>query len=146
MPPKKTDNKVQHLTPRDTEVIDTILQAFPPQSKPKIDWTAIAQKLGLKNEPTAKETFRVLCRKRNWFNAIDSQSEAGPKSSLNPQKDDATKDETHERASNIKKYNTRRRTKKEPQAELKPSTTKLTETAESQEETFSDDESDFGCA
>ncbi|KAF3068982.1 hypothetical protein GL218_08205 [Daldinia childiae] len=139
MPPKKTNNKAQTLTARDIEIIDTILQACPPHSKPKIDWTTVAPKLGLKNEPSAKETFRILCKKRNWFTAIDSESKPEPKSSLNPRKEAAAQDE---KASNIK-YNTRGRTKKEPRAELRPSTTKLTETTESEEDTISDDVSDF---
>ncbi|KAI1645075.1 uncharacterized protein F4817DRAFT_344866 [Daldinia loculata] len=140
MPPTRTNNKVQMLTPRDTEIIDTILQACPPHAKPKIDWTTVAHKLGLKNEPSAKETFRILCKKRNWFTATDSQSKSESKSSLSPKKEAATQDE---RPFNINKYNTRGRARKEPQAKLRPSTTEFMETTESEEETISDDVSDF---
>ncbi|KAI1662926.1 hypothetical protein F4813DRAFT_342374 [Daldinia decipiens] len=141
MAPTKTSNKVQTLTPRDTEVIDTILQACPPDMKPKIsDWDTIAHRLGFKTAASAKETFRILCKKREWFSPTDSQSESGFKSSSIPQKEAATQDE---KPPNMKKYDTRGRARKEPQAKLKPNTAELNETTDSELETIPDDMSDF---
>ncbi|KAI0119663.1 hypothetical protein F4814DRAFT_412926 [Daldinia grandis] len=137
MTPTRTDEEIQAWTPRDIEIVDTIFRSCPAQSKPKIsDWSTLAQKLGLKNEQSAKETIRVLYRKRKWFNANESRSEfksnldLGSKPSSSAQKEAAIQDE---RASEIKKYNTRGRARKQPRAKLSPIPTELIETSESEE-------------
>ncbi|KAI2634998.1 hypothetical protein GGS26DRAFT_534916 [Hypomontagnella submonticulosa] len=73
MPPKKSDaasgeNAIPTLTGGDVKMIDTILKNCSPLAKPTpMDWDIVAKQLDLKNVHSAKERFRQICKKYNWF-------------------------------------------------------------------------------
>ncbi|KAH7040556.1 uncharacterized protein B0I36DRAFT_344283 [Microdochium trichocladiopsis] len=69
MPPKKdsttsaagdaTTHEPPHALPAD----------LPPSAKTQGDWAKVAEKAGLKDEKSARESFRQLCKKHGWYEA-----------------------------------------------------------------------------
>ena len=72
MPPKKdttTGNCTEDaatLSARDMNLLTLYLQSLPATAKAQGDWTWIADKAGLKDEKSARESFRQLCKKHGW--------------------------------------------------------------------------------
>ncbi|KAI0384301.1 hypothetical protein F5Y04DRAFT_226647 [Hypomontagnella monticulosa] len=83
MPPKKADaapgeNATPTLTGGDVKMIDTILKNCGPSAKPApTDWDHVAKLLDLKNTHVAKERFRQICKKYDWFQPKAGSATAG---------------------------------------------------------------------
>ncbi|KXJ96997.1 hypothetical protein Micbo1qcDRAFT_170747 [Microdochium bolleyi] len=75
MPPKKDATAAAAgdagptLSARDMNLLTLYLQTLPPSAKAQGDWTLVAEKAGLKDEKSARESFRQLCKKYGWFEA-----------------------------------------------------------------------------
>lgn len=73
MPPKKDTTATNGtegaatLSARDMNLITLYLQSLPSSAKAQGDWIWIAEKAGLKDDKSARECFRQLCKKHGWF-------------------------------------------------------------------------------
>ncbi|KAL7621038.1 hypothetical protein AAE478_008350 [Parahypoxylon ruwenzoriense] len=81
MPPKKSDVTAASsgedgaiaLTPGDVKMIDVVLKNSGPASKPNgANWTKIVEQLELKDAKSAKERFRQVCKKYQWFESEEA--------------------------------------------------------------------------
>ncbi|KAI2472256.1 hypothetical protein F4781DRAFT_428508 [Annulohypoxylon bovei var. microspora] len=67
------------LTLNDSKIINVILRHCSASSKPtsaSIDWEAVIQNLDFKTAESARERFRQLCKKHNWFESNKDPSTA----------------------------------------------------------------------
>ncbi|KAI0009813.1 hypothetical protein F4779DRAFT_580110 [Xylariaceae sp. FL0662B] len=83
MPPKKTDGApaedgIPSLTAGDVKMIDMILKNSAPEAKPNaVNWTKVVSQLNLKDMKSAKERFRQVCKKYQWFEGSGNAEEGG---------------------------------------------------------------------
>ncbi|KAI1763267.1 hypothetical protein GGR53DRAFT_467568 [Hypoxylon sp. FL1150] len=85
MAPKKTaantGENVSGTPNADFRILDTVLKACTFDDKPKsMNFNYIAKQLGFKNSATARERWRQVCKKNNWYCATDSNAAASPAS------------------------------------------------------------------
>ncbi|KAI6090702.1 hypothetical protein F4821DRAFT_22691 [Hypoxylon rubiginosum] len=84
MPPKKAaatagENAPDVPNAADFRILDTILKACTFDDKPKsIDFDSIAKQLGFKNSAVARERWRQVCKKNNWYSATETDAAASP--------------------------------------------------------------------
>ncbi|OTA97575.1 hypothetical protein M434DRAFT_248226 [Hypoxylon sp. CO27-5] len=86
MAPKKNDNStsgedtIVSLTAVDIKIIDAVLKGCLPTSKPiPTNWEVIAKQVDLKDGRNARERFRQVCKKHQWFeNTVDDPATPSP--------------------------------------------------------------------
>ncbi|KAI1081317.1 hypothetical protein F5B20DRAFT_535616 [Whalleya microplaca] len=83
MPPKKADGTsvedgAPALTAGDVKMIDVVLKNCSAAAKPTLaNWDKIVSQLNLKDTKSAKERFRQVCKKYQWFEGSGNAEEGG---------------------------------------------------------------------